>query len=110
MTVFDSLPPINFAALADALLERAEALLAQWLPEGHLVGHEWECGSLRGNAGKSCKVNVRTGAWADFASGEQGGDLVSLYAAIHGLSAGKAAVQLAHEYGLQRLLNALAQN
>lgn len=108
MTVFDSLPPINFAALADALLERAEALLAQWLPEGHLVGHEWECGSLRGNAGKSCKVNVRTGAWADFASGEQGGDLVSLYAAIHGLSAGKAAVQLAHEYGLQTVANVRA--
>lgn len=99
------LPPIDFVALAQALLSRAEALLAQWLPEGVLNGHEWECGNLGGGAGKSCKVNVRTGAWADFASGEQGRDLVSLYAAMHDLSAGKAAVQLAHEYGLEAVAN-----
>ena len=95
------LPPINFAALADALLARADALLAAWLPGGRRAGHEYQCGSLSGGAGTSCSVNVNTGAWADFATDERGGDLVSLYAAMHGLDMGKAAVQVARDEGLE---------
>lgn len=40
------------------------------------------------------KVNVETGKWADFASNEKGGDLLSLYAAIHSLKQGEAAERL----------------
>lgn len=95
------LPPIKFAELARALLDRAETLVPLWLPGGKRNGHEWACGSLSGGPGGSCSVNLHTGAWADFATDEQGGDLVSLYAAIHGLGAGKAARQLAVEEGLE---------
>ena len=95
------LPPIQFKALADALLPRAETLLPNWLPGGHRNGHEWTCGSLAGEAGSSCSVNMVNGKWADFASGEQGTDLLSLYAAIHGLLMHKAAVRLAREQGLE---------
>lgn len=95
------LPPIRFAELAEALLARAEALVEQWLPGGARRGHEWVCGSLAGGKGSSCSVNLTNGRWADFASDEQGGDLLSLYAAIHGLSQAKAAVQVAREQGFE---------
>ncbi len=95
------LPPINFTALADALLAQAEHLVGLWLAGGRRNGHEWVCGSLHGGEGTSCSVNLNTGRWADFATGEQGGDLVSLYAAVHGLTMGKAAVAVARETGLE---------
>ena len=101
MTDRAPLPPINFAALADALLSRADTLVPAWLPGGVQRGHEYVCGSLQGGSGSSCCVNLTNGRWADFAADEKGGDLVSLYAAIHGLDNGKAAVLLAREYGLE---------
>lgn len=95
------LPPIQFAALAEALLTSADRLVPLWLPDGERRGHEYVCGSLSGGKGSSCSVNMVNGRWADFASDEQGGDLLSLYAAIHGLSMAKAAVQVAREEGLE---------
>ena len=95
------LPPINFAALADALLARVEQLLPQWLPGGIVRGHEYVCGSLSGGSGSSCSINLVNGKWADFANDEKGADLIGLYAAINGLTMGKAAVQVAREEGLE---------
>jgi predicted P-loop ATPase len=95
------LPPINFNALADALLSRAEQIVPAWLPGGRRAGHEWVCGGLHGGEGTSCSVNLHTGRWADFASDDKGGDLVSLYAAIHGLDQGRAAVAVARDEGLE---------
>lgn len=97
----DQLPPIKFEALASALLDRAEALVAQWLPGGKREGREYKCGSLSGGAGSSCSVNLTNGRWSDFATDEKGGDLIALYAAINGLDMGAAAVQLARELGLE---------
>lgn len=94
-------PPINFVALADALLSRADTLVAAWLPGGVQRGHEYVCASLSGGTGTSCSVNLVNGKWSDFANEDRGGDLVSLYAAINGLTMGKAAVQLAREEGLE---------
>jgi hypothetical protein len=97
----DPLPPINFAALADALLSRADTLVPMWLPGGVQRGHEYACGSLSGGSGTSCSINLTNGRWGDFATDEKGNDLVSLYAAINGLTMGKAAVQVAREEGLE---------
>lgn len=76
---------IDFAGLARELLAAAETLVPQWLPEGTRRGREWVVGSLSGEKGDSCAVNLKTGMWADFATGERGGDLLSLYAAIHSM-------------------------
>lgn len=92
-------PPIDFAALAEALLRQAEQLVPQWLSGGRRRGHEWVCGDLSGAEGSSCSVNLNTGAWADFASGDKGGDLISLYAARHGLGNAAAAVELRAQLG-----------
>jgi len=95
------LPPIKFAALADALLAMADTLVPDWLPGGVRRGSEWKCASLSGGEGNSCSVSITKGKWGDFSAGDEGKDLISLYSAIHDLSNGKAALQLAREYGLE---------
>jgi putative DNA primase/helicase len=92
--------PLDIARIAAAALAHAETLVPQWLPAGKRVGGEWVVGDLDGSAGESCSINLRSGAWSDFASGEAGGDLVSLYAAIHNMRQSKAARELARELGM----------
>lgn len=89
---------VDFSALASELLSRASSLLYEWLPGGKISGNEFECGDLAGTPGKSLKVNLQTGKWADFAGGQKGGDLISLYAAIKGLSQVDAAKGLGGHY------------
>ncbi|MDC2858670.1 VapE domain-containing protein [Delftia sp. DT-2] len=97
----EDLPPIKFADLADALLKGADRLVPAWLPGGEIVGHEYKCASLAGGKGGSCSINLNTGMWGDFQSGESGRDLLDLYAQIHGLGLAKAAIQVAQEEGLE---------
>lgn len=98
---FEGMRRIDFSRLAAALLDRAEQLVADWLPGGRKDGPEWRCGSLSGEAGGSCSVNLVTGQWGDFASDDKGGDLTSLFAAIHGIDNQlTAAKRLVDELGL----------
>lgn len=76
----------DFDFLAECLINDAIPFLRSWLPNGRLEGNEYKVGSLRGEAGKSLSINTKTGAWADFAEGVSGGDLISLYAAIYQIS------------------------
>lgn len=101
MTERTPLPPIKFADLAAALLARSDTLVAAWLPGGRVNGREYVCASLHGGTGSSLSVNLATGQWADFASEAKGGDLVSLYAAVHDLGMGKAALTVARDEGLE---------
>jgi putative DNA primase/helicase len=93
-------PPIDFGRIAAAALQSADTLVERWLPGGKRVGHEWQCGSLAGNPGSSCSVNLRTGAWADFATDEAGGDLISLYGAVYQMKNGQAAREIAGQLGI----------
>ena len=47
-------------------------------------------------------VNINKGAWQDFATGDKGGDLVSLFAAKEGLEQGEAFKALASEYQFEQ--------
>lgn len=98
----EGLDPIDFAGLAAALLDRAKALVPQWLQGGKHAGAEYVCAGLHGGEGRSLSVNLTTGRWADFSTDEKGGDLISLYAAIHGINNGQAARQVMAELGWQR--------
>lgn len=99
-----SVPPrgrIDFETLKQELLSRAEQLVPMWLPGGRMDGPEYKCADLSGGQGGSCSINVRTGQWADFAhDGEKGGDLISLYAAIHGMEQADAARELIEQFGI----------
>lgn len=46
-------------------------------------------------------INVRTGAWADFATDDRGGDIVSFYAYLHGVRQIDAARELAQILGVR---------
>lgn len=88
---------IEFQSVAAAALARAEVLVPLWLPNGKKHGREWVCGDLDGAPGTSLSVNMHTGQWADFSTEAKGGDLISLYAAIHHVSQLDAAKALADE-------------
>lgn len=81
---------IDFAALAARLLQQSRSLLPMWFPAGRLRGSEFCVGDLAGAEGESLKINVDSGKWADFSAGQQGGDLISLYAAMHGMGQAEA--------------------
>jgi hypothetical protein len=93
----------DFAAINGAALARLPEVLARLLPGGRKVRAEWHAGSLRGEAGDSLRVRMsgaRAGAWSDFATGEKGGDPVSLAAAVARLSQSEAARGLATMLGM----------
>ncbi len=69
---------------AAAALPELPRLLEQWLPAGRWHGREYVVGDLGGGEGDSLSINSDSGMWSDFATGESGGDPVSLYAAIYG--------------------------
>lgn len=105
------LPPINFAALAEALLARIDTLVPQWLPGGHVKNSEYFVHSVFRDE-KTPSLSVRmsgtnAGCWRDHGGDNVGGDLVSLYAAINNLTMGKAAVELAREHGLEDVAGVL---
>jgi hypothetical protein len=74
----------------------------RWLPDGQVEGQEYVARNpLRADRHRgSFKVNLRTGRWADFATGDRGGDPVSLAAYLFGLSQTEAARRLAGTVGL----------
>jgi putative DNA primase/helicase len=82
----NSRPRLNFPRIAEVALNRAECLVPAWLPHGKRHGHEWVAlNPTRADAhAGSFSVNLRTGRWADFATGDKGGDLISLRAYLDG--------------------------
>lgn len=94
----------DFAAVNRAALARLPEVLARLLPGGRALGAEWHAGSLRGEAGDSLRVRLRgerAGAWCDFATGDKGGDPVSLAAAVARVPQAEAARRLALMLGME---------
>lgn len=86
---------LDFAGLASSLLDRARSLLPQWFPAGKIVAGEFKVGDLAGSEGESLSINLKSGVWKDFATGEGGADLIALYAAKEGIEQGEAYKRLA---------------
>lgn len=49
----------------------------------------------------SFSINIHTGVWADFATGDKGGDIISFYAYLHGVRQIEAARELAQILGVR---------
>jgi len=91
-------PRLDFAAINAAALRDLPSILSRWLPDGKVIaGREYVARNPRraDRTSGSFAVNTRSGRWADFASGERGGDPVSLAAFLFGLSQIEAARKLA---------------
>jgi hypothetical protein len=92
-----------FVAVNVACLARFPDLVAAWLPDGRQWGQEWVARNPTRSDRRagSFKINTVTGRWADFATGDGGGDPVSLYAYLTGVRQGEAARILCDQLGLQ---------
>lgn len=92
---------LYFAGINAACLARFPALLDLWLPGGFRQGTEYVVRNPRRADRRpgSFRINLQTGRWADFATGDKGGDAVSLYAYLHGMTQGMAAQELADQWG-----------
>lgn len=85
---------IDFQQINGHALSALETLVYEWFPQGHKEGHEFKVGSLSGEPGRSLSINLRTGAWKDFASDAGGSDPISLLAAIRSVPMAEAAREL----------------
>jgi len=88
---------IDFRRVADSARDHAETIVRQWLPDGKRTGNEWTARNPTRSDRRpgSFRVSVRSCAWADFATGDRGGDLISLAAYLFNLSMSEAAERVA---------------
>ncbi|SEN43791.1 VapE domain-containing protein [Nitrosomonas marina] len=93
---------IDFPRIAQAALSRWNTLLPSWIPGGKVSGHEYfGLNPTRSDRHKgSFAVNINTGQWGDFSTGEKGGDFISLYAYLHSVRQKDAAIALAEIVGI----------
>ena len=93
---------IDFAAVNAAALGALPSLLRRWLPGGVVTGNEYSARYPCRNDRRpgSFKANMRTGRWSDFATGDKGGDVISLAAYLSGTGQVEAACALAEMLGV----------
>lgn len=105
---YNNYSQIDFQALNEAALKHCPRLLEKLLPGGRVVGKRYHCATIRGGKGDSCRIELETGLWADFATDDKGGDIISLVAAIKGVKQPEAARILADmiDYSLPATGNA----
>jgi hypothetical protein len=94
--------PIAFQRVADAAARQSRAILSRWLPGGREDAGEWIARNPKRPDRKpgSFKINLKTGRWGDFATGDKGGDLISLAAFLFDLDQAKAALRVAEMLGV----------
>jgi hypothetical protein len=93
---------LDFEIINQAALSALPAVLARILPSGKAVHKEWVALNprRRDRSLGSFKVNRFNGKWSDFATGDKGGDPISLIAYVEGVSQSEAARLLAQMLGM----------
>jgi len=88
---------IPFDTIKAAAIASIDTVLNRWVPGGKRQAHEYLPTNPTRSDGKpgSFSINLKTGAWGDFATGDRGGDLVALVAYIDGVKQSEAAERLA---------------
>lgn len=94
---------LDFARVNAAALPVLPTLVDRWLPEGRSQGREYVARNPRRHDRRpgSFKINLGTGRWSDFATGDRGGDPISLAAYLFGLTQPEAARRLADMLGVR---------
>jgi uncharacterized protein (DUF927 family) len=92
----------NIKQVAAVALSSIERILSHWLPGGKRNGHEYQAINPTRSDSKlgSFSINLNTGAWADFASDDKGGDLVALVAYLESSKQSDASKRLAEFLGI----------
>ena len=95
---------VDFREVNEAALGRLPKLFTRWLPGGVRDGDEYTALNptrIDRHLG-SFRINLRTGRWADFATGDKGTDVISLAAYLAEITQYEAARRLAKMLGLRR--------
>jgi hypothetical protein len=94
--------PVNFRTVNRAALGRFPDILARWLPGGRIEGREYIVLNPKRHDRRlgSFKINLDTGRWADWATGDKGGDPISLAAYLADCGQLDAARRLAVMLGI----------
>ena len=76
----------DFKTIADLAKSSSLMVVSYLCPYGKREGHEWVAlNPMRSDTKPgSFKINLTTGKWGDFATGDRGGDLIALWAYIKG--------------------------
>jgi hypothetical protein len=101
-TEYGSPERLNFPKINRAALVSIHNVLAGWLPDGRRQGNEWVARNptRADRTTGSFKVNLGSGRWSDFATGDRGGDLISLVAYLSRSRQSDAALQLKQYLGI----------
>ena len=93
---------VDFELVNRAAIHRLTEILERWLPDGRVEGREYVARNptRADRRPGSFKVNLDTGRWGDFATGDVGGDAVSLAAYLGRCGQGEAARRLANMLGV----------
>lgn len=94
---------VDFDALNRAARVRLYELLGRLLPGGRVHGREYVARNPTRPDRRpgSFKINLDSGRWSDFATGDAGGDPVSLVAYLYGESQRAGALRLAVLLGVR---------
>lgn len=90
-------PPVDFPRINAVALANLAPILARWLPDGRRRFREYTARNptRHDRHAGSFRVNLSSGRWADFATGDKGGDVISLAAYLFALNQAEAARRLA---------------
>jgi hypothetical protein len=93
---------IDFYRINAEALVCLDAICRRLLPGGRREGREYLARNPRRDDRRpgSFKINLKSGVWCDFSSGDKGSDPVSLVAFIEDCKQGEAALKLARMLGL----------
>lgn len=93
---------IDFDNINRAALSALPSLLDRWVPGGKRIGREYVARNPKraDRRSGSFSINMSTGRWSDFATGDAGGDLISLAAYLFDLSQVEAARRVAGMLGI----------
>lgn len=98
---------LDFKHVAAVALSQLPQVLDRFLPGGKYDGKEYTVLNPNRSDSRagSFKINIDTGIWADFATGDKGNDAISLLAYVLRLSQGDACKELANYLGASGLRN-----
>jgi len=99
---------IPFTEINAQILPSFRSVVQQWIPGGQVSGDEYTVRNptRADHTPGSFRINIANGSWADFATGDKGGDPISLYAYINNINNGKAASDLARSLGITQMQSA----
>jgi hypothetical protein len=94
---------VDFKDVKEATLRSLDFIIPRLLPGGKRVRDEWVVRNptRSDKKARSFSINMETGVWADFATGDSGGDMMDLYVYLNGGTNVQAKDALAALLGVQ---------